>query len=437
MTEVLDGGSGGVTPGATGGRHVEVVITGLGATTPLGGDVASTWTALVDGRSGVGPLTEEWARDLPARIVARLAVEPTEILSRVEARRLDRCQQVAVVAAREAWADAGLARPGKPAQEDNAGTQVDPERVAVVIGTGIGGALTMLGQDDILEANGVRKVSPLTVPMLMPNGPAVAVGLDLVARAGVHTPVSACASGAEAISLALDLLRAGRADVIVAGGAEACIHPLPIAGFAQMRALSTRNDEPQAASRPFDKARDGFVLGEGAGVLVLERADHARARGARVYGVLAGAGVTADGHHITGPEPTGAGAARAITLALADAGLAPADIGHVNAHATSTQVGDIPEARAITTAVGDHPVVTATKSMTGHLLGAAGAVEAIATVLAIRNGTVPPTINLDDPDDELTIDVARVTARQVRLTAALNNSFGFGGHNVALAFHSG
>ena len=437
MTEVLDGGSGGVTPGATGGRHVEVVITGLGATTPLGGDVASTWTALVDGRSGVGPLTEEWARDLPARIVARLAVEPTEILSRVEARRLDRCQQVAVVAAREAWADAGLARPGKPGQEDNAGTQVDPERVAVVIGTGIGGALTMLGQDDILEANGVRKVSPLTVPMLMPNGPAVAVGLDLVARAGVHTPVSACASGAEAISLALDLLRAGRADVIVAGGAEACIHPLPIAGFAQMRALSTRNDEPQAASRPFDKARDGFVLGEGAGVLVLERADHARARGARVYGVLAGAGVTADGHHITGPEPTGAGAARAITLALADAGLAPADIGHVNAHATSTQVGDIPEARAITTAVGDHPVVTATKSMTGHLLGAAGAVEAIATVLAIRNGTVPPTINLDDPDDELTIDVARVTARQVRLTAALNNSFGFGGHNVALAFHSG
>ncbi|HEY9388482.1 MAG TPA: beta-ketoacyl-ACP synthase II [Mycobacteriales bacterium] len=437
MTEVLDGGSGATTPDAAGGHHVDVVITGLGATTPLGGDVASTWAGLVAGRSGVGPLTDEWARDMPARIVARLAVEPTEVLSRVEARRLDRCQQVAVVAAREAWADAGLARPGRPEGDDNPGTHIDPERIAVVIGTGIGGALTMLGQDDLLEASGVRKVSPLTVPMLMPNGPAVAVGLDLTARARVHTPVSACASGAEAIGLALDLLRAGRADVIVAGGAEACIHPLPIAGFAQMRALSTRNDQPQAASRPFDKARDGFVLGEGAGILVLERADHARARGARVYGVLAGAGVTADGHHITGPEPTGAGAARAITLALADAGLSPTDIGHVNAHATSTQVGDIPEARAITTAVGTHPVVTATKSMTGHLLGAAGAVESIATVLAIRNGIVPPTINLDDPDDELTLDVARVSAREVRLTAAVNNSFGFGGHNVALAFRRG
>ena len=437
MTEVLDGGSGATTPDAAGGHHVDVVITGLGATTPLGGDVASTWAGLVAGRSGVGPLTDEWARDMPARIVARLAVEPTEVLSRVEARRLDRCQQVAVVAAREAWADAGLARPDRPEGDDNPGTHIDPERIAVVIGTGIGGALTMLGQDDLLEASGVRKVSPLTVPMLMPNGPAVAVGLDLTARARVHTPVSACASGAEAIGLALDLLRAGRADVIVAGGAEACIHPLPIAGFAQMRALSTRNDQPQAASRPFDKARDGFVLGEGAGILVLERADHARARGARVYGVLAGAGVTADGHHITGPEPTGAGAARAITLALADAGLSPTDIGHVNAHATSTQVGDIPEARAITTAVGTHPVVTATKSMTGHLLGAAGAVESIATVLAIRNGIVPPTINLDDPDDELTLDVARVSAREVRLTAAVNNSFGFGGHNVALAFRRG
>ncbi|HEX5493221.1 MAG TPA: beta-ketoacyl-ACP synthase II [Mycobacteriales bacterium] len=438
MTGVLDGGSGARPPGAAGGQRVDVVITGLGATTPLGGDVASTWAGLVAGRSGVGPLTEEWARQMPARIAARLAVEPTEALSRVEARRLDRCQQVALVAAREAWADAGLARPQREGSEESAGgTRIDPERVAVVIGTGIGGALTMLGQDDVLEAEGVRRVSPLTVPMLMPNGPAVAVGLDLLARARVHTPVSACASGAEAISLALDLLRAGRADVIVAGGAEACIHPLPIAGFAQMRALSTRNDEPRAASRPFDKARDGFVLGEGAGVMVLERADHARARGARVYGVLAGAGVTSDGHHITGPEPSGTGAARAITLALADAGLEPADIGHVNAHATSTQVGDIPEARAIAAAVGDHAVVTATKSMTGHLLGAAGAVEAIATVLAIRDGTVPPTINLENPDDDLTLDVARVEPRQIRLSAAVNNSFGFGGHNIALAFHRG
>lgn len=398
-----------------------VLITGLGATTPLGGDVASTWKALLAGASGVRPLKPEWADQLPVKIAANLAVEPTETLERVQARRLDRSQQVALVAAREAWADAGC-----PA--------VDKQRLAVVIGTGIGGAVTLLDQDDILEAKGHRRVSPLTIPMLMPNGPAATVGLEVGAQAGVHAPVSACASGAEAIALGLDMIRANRADVVVVGGAEACIHPLPLAGFAQMQALSTRNDDPGAASRPFDKARDGFVLGEGAGVLVLERAEYARARGARVYGQLAGAGMTADAYHIAIPDPVGAGASRAIGQAVADAGLQPADIGHVNAHATSTPVGDTSEAAAIRSAIGNHPVVTSTKSMTGHLLGAAGAVEAIATVLAVRHGLVPPTRNLDNPDDNIELDIAVVQPREVSLSAAISDSFGFGGHNVALVF---
>jgi 3-oxoacyl-[acyl-carrier-protein] synthase II len=422
MTVGFDGGAG---RGRPGGSPVEVVITGLGATTPLGGTVAETWAGLLAGRSGVTPLDTEWAQDHPARIAARLAVEPTTVLERVEARRLDRVQQAAMVAAREAWADAKLGGADDPG--------VDPERLAVAIGTGIGGALTMLGQDDVLEERGVRRVSPLTVPMLMPNGPAAAVGLEVGARGGVHTPVSACASGAEAIALGLDLIRSGRVDVVVAGGSESIVHPLPMAGFAQMRALSTRNDEPAAASRPFDKARDGFVLGEGAGILILERADHAAARGARVHAVLAGAGITSDGYHITAPEPDGRHAARAIVVAVRDAGLTAADIVHVNAHATSTPPGDIAEARAIRAAIGGHPVVTAPKSMLGHLLGAAGAVEAITTVLSVRDGIVPITRNLDDLDDEVELDVVRMSPRRMSVPAAINNAFGFGGHNVALA----
>jgi 3-oxoacyl-[acyl-carrier-protein] synthase II len=398
-----------------------VLVTGLGATTPLGGDVASTWDAMLGGRSGVVRIEDEWARALPVQIAARLAVEPTETLERVRARRLDRTEQVALVAAREAWADAGT-------------PEVDPERLGVVVGTGIGGALSLLAQDDILEASGPRKVSPLTIPMLMPNGPAAVVGLEVGARGRVSAPVSACASGAEAIALALDFLRSGRYDVILAGGVEACIHPITMAGFGNMRAMSTRNDEPSRASRPFDKARDGFVLGEGAGIMVLERAEYARARGARVYAVLAGSGVSADGHDLVQPEPEGRGATRALQLALEDADLDPADVGHVNAHATSTPLGDVAEANAIRTAIGDHPVVTAPKSMLGHLLGAAGAVESIATVLALREGVVPPTLNLDDPDDDVGLDITRVAARQVSIDAAVNDSFGFGGHNVALAF---
>ncbi|MGC4778962.1 beta-ketoacyl-ACP synthase II [Micromonospora chalcea] len=401
----------------------DVVVTGLGATTPLGGDVASTWDAMLAGRSGVSALTQEWAADLPVRIAAQLAVDPSEVLDRVKLRRLDRSEAIAIIAARQAWADAGLAEAGP-----------DPERLAVSVGSGIGGATTLLAQDDILEKSGPRRVSPHTIPMLMPNGPAAWVGLELGAKAGVHTVASACATGAEAIALGLDIIRAGRADVVVAGGTEAVIHPLPIAGFSSMRAMSTRNDEPERASRPWDSGRDGFVLGEGAGVVILERADHAAARGARVYARLAGAGITSDAYDIVQPHAEGEGAIRAIARAVADADVARTEIVHVNAHATSTPVGDMLEIGALRQAVGDHPVLTATKSMTGHLLGAAGALESIATILAIRDGVIPPTINLDDPDEGLTLDVAAHKARHMEVPAALNNAFGFGGHNVALVF---
>jgi 3-oxoacyl-[acyl-carrier-protein] synthase II len=371
----------------------------------------------------VSALTQEWAGQLPVRIAAQLAVDPSTVLDRVKLRRLDRSEAIALIAAHQAWADAGLVDAG-----------ADPERIGVSIGSGIGGAVTLLNQDDILEASGPRRVSPHTVPMLMPNGPAAWVGLELGAQAGVHSVASACATGAEAIALGLDMIRSGRADVVVAGGTEAVIHALPIAGFASMRAMSTRNDEPERASRPWDKGRDGFVLGEGAGIVVLERAEHAAARGARVYARLAGAGITSDGYDIVQPHPEGAGAIRAIAKAIADADVDRADISHVNAHATSTPVGDIAEIKALHAALGDHPVLTATKSMSGHLLGAAGALESIATILSIRDSVIPPTINLDDPDDGLDLDVAAGKARHMDVPAALNNSFGFGGHNVALVF---
>lgn len=394
------------------------VITGLGAITPLGPDVAALQEGLLSGRSGVTLLEEPEFADLAARLAAR--VDMTDRLPRVESRTLDRVQQVALVAAREAWADAG-----EP--------EVEPERLAVVIGSGIGGALTILSQNDVLREKGPRRVSPHLVPMLMPNGPAATVGLEIGARGGVHCPVSACASGAEALAVALELLRSGRADVVVTGGAEACVHPLPLAGFAQMRALSTRHDEPEAASRPYDKGRDGFVLGEGAGVLVLETEEHAKARGATVYGRLAGAGLASDAHHVTAPDPSGAGAARSITLALRDAGVSAEDVGHVNAHATSTPLGDLAEARALHLALGSHrPPVTATKSNTGHLLGAAGAVEAIAAVLALKSGVVPAIRNLDDLDDEADVDAVRTVAREHAHDVALSTSFGFGGHDVSL-----
>jgi 3-oxoacyl-[acyl-carrier-protein] synthase II len=404
----------------------DVVVTGLGATTPLGGDVATFWAGLLEGRSGVVALTEDWAADLKVRIAARMAVDPTEVLARVQARRLDRAQQAAVIAAREAWADAGFT--GR-AEESG----LPPERVAVVIGTGIGGVGSLIREHDVILAKGPSRVSPLLIPQDMPNGSAAHVGLEIGARAGVHTPVSACASGAEAVAYGLDLIELDRADVVLVGGTEACVHPLTISGFAQMQAMSTRNDEPERASRPFDKGRDGFVLGEGAGALVLERRSSAVARGREPYATLAGAGITSDAYDMVAPDPNGNGQRRAARIALERSGLDRSDVVHVNAHATSTPTGDSAEARWIADLLGDQTVVTATKSMTGHLLGAAGAIESIATVLAVCNDVVPPTINLDDPDDGVLVDVPR-QRREMTVTAALNDSFGFGGHNVALLF---
>ncbi len=406
-----------------------VVVTGLGATTPVGGDAPTTWEAMLAGTSGADTLTEEWAQDLNARVAAKVAVEPSEVLERVKARRLDRSGQFALIAAREAWADCGLAD-----------AEVDPERLGVAIASGIGGVTTLLNNYDLLKEKGPRRVSPLAIPMLMPNGPAASVGLAIGARGGVHTPVSACASGNEAIAQGIDMIRLGRADVVVVGGTEAAVHPLPMAAFGQMMALSRRNDDPTAASRPWDRDRDGFVLGEGAAVLVIESAEHAERRGAKVYAEVAGAGITADSHDIAQPHPEGLGATRAMKMALREADMRPDEVLHINAHATSTPLGDVAEIKAIEQTLGEaaqNVVLTSTKSMTGHLLGAAGALESMATVLALHHRVVPPTINLDNLDDEVKLDVAR---EQRKLPdgsiAALNNSFGFGGHNVALAFRS-
>jgi 3-oxoacyl-[acyl-carrier-protein] synthase II len=406
-----------------------VVVTGLGATSPVGGDASSTWDAMLAGTSGASTLTVVWAESLNARVAAKVAVEPTEVLERVKARRLDRSGQFALVAAKEAWADAGL--------ED---AELDTERLGVAIASGIGGVTTLLNNYDALKEKGPRRVSPLAIPMLMPNGPAASVGLAIGARAGVHTPVSACASGNEAIAQGIDMIRLGRADVVVVGGTEAAVHPLPMAAFGQMMALSRRNDDPARASRPWDRDRDGFVLGEGAAVLVIESAEHAERRGAKVYAEVAGAGITADSHDIAQPDPEGMGATRAMKMALREADMRPDEVVHINAHATSTPLGDVAEIKAIEQALGEaagQTVLTSTKSMTGHLLGAAGALESLATVLALHHRVVPPTINLDNVDERVTLDVAR---EQRKLPdgaiAALNNSFGFGGHNVAIAFRS-
>jgi 3-oxoacyl-[acyl-carrier-protein] synthase II len=405
-----------------------VVVTGLGATTPLGGDAVSTWAAMLAGRSGVRRLTEPWAEQLPVRIAAPAAADPAEVVGRVQARRMDRCEQFALVAAREAWADAGS-------------PEVDPERLGVAVTSGIGGIGSILAGYDILKEKGWSRISPFTVPMLMPNGSAGWISMEFGAHAGAHSLVSACASGAEAIGYGIDMIRSGRADVVITGGTEAAIMPLNIGAFAVMRAMSTRNDEPERASRPFDRARDGFVLGEGAGIVVLESLSHARQRGAVVYAVAAGAGYSSDAYHIAHPAPDGAGVASAIGRALADARVDPEQVVHVNAHATSTPEGDPLEAQALVKALGpaaDGVIVSATKSMTGHLLGGAGAVESVAAILALRDQVAPPTINLEDLDDDVPVDVAAeprpLTKHGTEPMAVLNNAFGFGGHNVTLVF---
>ena len=405
-----------------------VVVTGVGATTPLGGDVPSTWAAALAGQSGARPLPHEWmdTYDLPVSFACTLAIPADEVLPRHEAKKLDPSGQYALIAAREAWADAGA-------------PDIEGERLGVAVATGIGGIWTLLSAYDTLKERGHRRVLPMTVPMLMPNGASGAIGIELGAKAGSHTPVSACASGAEAMAYALDMIRDGRADVVVAGGTEAAIHPLPIAGFSQMQALSRRNDSPQTASRPYDVTRDGFVLGEGAGCVVLEAEEHARARGVRIYAELVSAGLTSDAFHIAAPDPSGLGATRAMREALEAGGVSASDLVHVNAHATSTPAGDIAESTAIRAALGsaaDHVPVSATKSMTGHLLGAAGAVEGIFCILALHHGMAPPTINLTEQDPKIDLDVVTGSPRPIGEGVALNNSFGFGGHNVAVAFRS-
>lgn len=394
-----------------------VSVTGVGAMTPVGVDAPSSWEGLLAGRSGVRLLDEEWARQLPVHVAAGLPVDPASLLPRVRARKLDRGEQLALLSAREAWEDAGA-------------PEVEPERLAVVIGTGTGGVLTTLGQDDVFEESGVRRLSPFAVPMLMANGPAAWVSMELGAKGGARTPVSACASGAEALALGQDLIRAGRADVVVAGGVEACLHPFTLGAFAQMKALSTQAQDPESVSRPFDVRRSGFVMGEGAGMVVLERAGFARARGVRTYGSLAGSSVSSSARHITASDTEGQ--VHAIQMALRDAGVEAADIGVVHAHATSTESGDVAEAEAIARAVGRHPAVTATKSMTGHMLGASGAVGALVALLALRDGVLPATRNLQELDPRVDLDVVRGAPRTGEWSAALANSFGFGGHNVSL-----
>ncbi|WP_295018480.1 beta-ketoacyl-ACP synthase II [uncultured Micrococcus sp.] len=406
------------------------VITGLGATTPIGGDVPTFWENALKGVSGAATMEHDWVEryELPVTFAAELTVPPSEVLTKVESKRQDPATQMATVAAREAWKDAGL---------DSA--DIDGDRLAVAFGTGIGGVWTLLDGWDTVRERGPRRVMPMTVPMLMPNGAAGALSLEFGARAGARTVVSACASGTEALETALELIRSSRADVVMCGSTEAAIHPMPMAGFAAMQALSKRNDDPQAASRPYDVDRDGFVLGEGAGVMIVESEEHAAARGARVYAELVGTGVTSDSHHITAPEPEGLGATRAMRRAIEDAGLRPEDVSHVNAHATSTPKGDAPEYLAMRAVFGDRlddVQVSATKSQTGHLLGASGAIESILAVLAVHHGRTPVTINLDNQDPEIPLNVVTGTpgALPEGRRVALKNSFGFGGHNAVAVF---
>lgn len=407
----------------------KIVVTGVGATTPLGGDVQSTWRALLAGESGISTIDADWVAkyELPVTFAGQAKVPASEVLTPQEAKRLDPSSQFALIAAREAWADAGS-------------PEVQPERLAVEYATGIGGVWTLLDAFETLKERGPRRVLPMTIPMLMPNGPAAAIGMDIAARGGVRTAVSACASSTEAIANAITRLQSGEIDVVVAGGCESGIHPLPIAAFAAMHALSRNNENPAAASRPYDVARDGFVMGEGAGAMVLETEEHALARGAKIYAELVGGSVTSDAHHITAPDPEGTGAARAVLAALKQANAKVEDVVHINAHATSTPVGDIAEYTALRRVFGDHLdkiAISATKSSTGHLLGGAGAIEAIFTVLALHERTAPPTINLENQDPAIPLDVV-VTPRKLPdgPILAISNSFGFGGHNAVVAFRS-
>ncbi|MGO1565777.1 MAG: beta-ketoacyl-[acyl-carrier-protein] synthase family protein [Brevibacterium aurantiacum] len=410
----------------------KVVVTGIGAVTPLGATADATWQAILAGKSGVHTMDNDWSEKYGLAVDFAAQVDPQvvpENLKRVQAKRLDPSSQFALISAREAMADAGL-------------EETDPDRTAVSWATGIGGVWTLLDAWDTLQEEGPRRVMPLTVPMLMPNGPAAAIGMEFKARAGVQTMVSACASSTESLGHAYDVVASGHADIVIAGGSEAAIHPITIASFNSMQALSRRTDSPETASRPYDIGRDGFVMGEGAGTLILETEEHAKARGAKIYAEVSSWGISNDAYHITGGEPGGQYALRAMQSALDNADLSPADVKHVNAHATSTPVGDIPESLAISQLLGSHvgdALVSATKSMTGHLLGGTGAVESILTVKALETRTAPPTINIEEVDpDVVGINIVRGNPAELPAgdIAAITNSFGFGGHNAVVAFKS-
>ncbi|WP_410875306.1 KasA/KasB family beta-ketoacyl-ACP synthase [Nocardia sp. A7] len=410
-------------PSTLNGNFPNVVVTSMAATTSIAGDVDATWKGLLNGESGIDvledPFIEEY--DLPVRIGGHLKVSPDTLLTRVEIRRMAYVERLATVLGREVWKNAGS-------------PEVDNDRLGVAIGTGLGGGDALIDSVDKLKNGGYRKISPLAVQMVMPNGPSAVVGLELKARAGVITPVSACSSGSEAIANAWRMIVMGDADIVVTGGVEGYISDVPIAAFSMMRATSTRNHDPKGASRPFDKDRDGFVFGEAGALMVIETEEHAKARGATIHARLLGAGITSDGYHLVAPDPAGTGAGRAMQRAMQTAGLSPRDIMHVNAHATATPIGDLAEKNAIHYAGVQHASVYAPKSALGHSIGAVGALESILTVLAIRDGIVPPTLNLDNQDPEIDLDVVHGEARRQEIEYAINNSFGFGGHNVALAF---
>ncbi|MEV6774161.1 KasA/KasB family beta-ketoacyl-ACP synthase [Nocardia sp. NPDC051030] len=404
-------------------KFPEVVVTSLAATTSIAGDVDSTWKGLLNGESGIDVLEDSFLDDfgLPVRIGGHLKISPTDQLTRSETRRWCYVEQMAVVLGREVWRNAGS-------------PEVDGDRLGVAIGTGLGGAEVLMTARDKLINGGYRKVLPSTVQAIMPNGPAACVSIELGARAGVTTPVSACSSGSEAIANAWRMIVMGDADMVVTGGVEGSIQALPIAGFSMMRAMSTRNHDPKGASRPFDRDRDGFVFGEAGALMIVETEEHAKARGAKIHARLMGAGITSDGFHLVAPDPEGTGAARAMSRAMEHAGLSKSDVSHINAHATATPIGDYAEANAISLAVGNHAAIYAPKSALGHSIGAVGALESVITVLSVRDGIIPPTLNLDNLDPQIDLDVVHGQARSGNYEYALNNSFGFGGHNVALAF---
>lgn len=401
-----------------------VVVTGMGAVTALGHELDAFWNNLIQGKSGVSLVEAFDVSEYPTRIAASVKdFNPEDYVDRKEARKMDRFVQFAVAAATNALKDSGL----------QIGEDADPDRVGVMIGSGIGGLGTWEDQHDVLVQKGPKRVSPFFIPMMIANMASGHVSILFGAKGPNSTAVTACATGTHSIGDSYKLIQRGDADVMICGGAEATIRPMGMAGFCSMRAMSTRNDEPEKASRPFDSERDGFVMGEGSGIMILESLEHAQKRGAKIYGEVIGYGLSADAHHMTEPDPNGP--ERCMKMAIRDAGIDPAEVDYINAHGTSTPVGDRSETIAIKNAFGDHAyklAVSSTKSMTGHLLGAAGGVEAVICALTLNNGKIPPTINLEHPDPECDLDYVPNVAREADVKVAMSNSFGFGGHNATL-----